>query len=139
MRLCRYYSRLARGWGGGERRRHFEQRRSGLQYCTLYFLIIIFVQGGSPAPYFFSSRPLFVCKLFRQGSTEVLLRPWRAIMDISYLLMHIAASCVLYRLTQLLSPCKTQNPFTPTPFRVRVTIIYSFFLAFVSLNIAFCL
>ncbi len=33
--------------------------------------IIVFVQGGSPTPHPFSSRPHFVCKLRRQRSTKV--------------------------------------------------------------------
>ncbi len=31
-----------------------------------FFLIIVFVQGGSPTPHPFSSRPHFVCKLGRE-------------------------------------------------------------------------
>jgi hypothetical protein len=33
--------------------------------------ISVFVQGGSPTPHPFSSRPHFVCKFSRQRSTEV--------------------------------------------------------------------
>ncbi len=34
-------------------------------------LKIVFVQGGSPTPHLFSSRPHFVCKFSRQRSTKV--------------------------------------------------------------------
>jgi hypothetical protein len=36
-----------------------------------YFLIIVFVQGRSPTPHPFSSRPHFVCQFSRQRSTKV--------------------------------------------------------------------
>jgi len=36
-----------------------------------FFLNNLFVQGGSPTPHPFSSRPHFVCKFSRQRSTEV--------------------------------------------------------------------
>ncbi len=46
----------------------------------------MFVQGGSPAPHPFSSRPHFVCKFSRQRSTEVFktLAPWLTVLDIPY-------------------------------------------------------
>ncbi len=36
-----------------------------------YYYIIVFVQGESPTPPPFSSRPHFVCKFSHQGSTKV--------------------------------------------------------------------
>ena len=42
--------------------------KNELEYLLI---IIVFVQGGSPTPHPFSSRPHFVCKFSRQRSTEV--------------------------------------------------------------------
>ncbi len=44
-----------------------------IQLCLLiFFLIIVFVQGGSPTPHPFSSRPHFVCKFSRQRILHLL-------------------------------------------------------------------
>ncbi len=56
-------------------------------YFALEFsIIILFVQGGSPTPHPFSSRPHFVCKFSRQRSTEVFktLAPRLTVLDIPY-------------------------------------------------------
>ncbi len=46
------------------------ERTLSLALCLSKY-IIVFVQGGSPTPHPFSSRPHFVCKFSRQRSTEV--------------------------------------------------------------------
>ncbi len=47
----------------------------------------VFVQGGSPTPHPFSSRPHFVCKFSRQRSTEVFQDPGPPAYSIGYPLL----------------------------------------------------
>jgi hypothetical protein len=73
----------------------FQSKRAD---TILFYIIFLFVQGGSPTPHPFSSQPRFVCKFSRQRSNEVFLRPWPPGLQywISLTsLMHIVAPCVL--------------------------------------------
>jgi hypothetical protein len=49
-------------------------------------LIIVFVQGGSPTPHPFSSRPHFVCNLVAKGAPKFFktLAPRLTVLDIPY-------------------------------------------------------
>ncbi len=69
---------------------------------SLNSLLTLFVQGRSPTPQPFFSRPLFVCKFICQGSTEV-FKTLASVLDISY--SANAYICTVHpRLTQLLRP-----------------------------------
>ncbi len=71
------------------------------------FFIIVFALGGSPTPHPISSRPHFVCKFSRHGSSSpvtIHLAPSLTVLVFPYSADAYSRTTACYRLTQLFRP-----------------------------------
>ena len=72
-----------------------------------FFFLIVFALGGSPTPHPISSRPHFVCKFSRHGSSSPVtshLAPSITVLVFPYSADAYSRTTASYRLTQLFRP-----------------------------------